>query len=175
MTIFATVKANIFLALFTLAAISHAPAASAGAWKCKAANGMVVISSAPCKDDAKTLAVHQRDNIPESQRQTAIADVQRQKAFVAKAEKARNSNPGYAILGGSDDKQKNIARIDKCLMGVGATTGLDPATEAYRKVRCFEGSRDLTQKCEYSVASVARLNKSDETHYRQECRRVTPG
>ncbi len=99
MTIFATVKANIFLALFTLAAISHAPAASAGAWKCKAANGMVVISSAPCKDDAKTLAVHQRDNIPESQRQTAIADVQRQKAFVAKAEKARNSNPGYAILG----------------------------------------------------------------------------
>lgn len=160
MMIFATAtKANFFLALFTLAAIGHAPAASAGAWKCKTANGKVVISSVQCADDAKTLSVHQPDNITESQRQAAIADLQRQKAFAAKAEKTRNSGPGYTVQRNADDTQNNLARIDKCLMGVSATTGLDPAKEAYRKVRCFEGSRGLAQKCEYSVASTSRLNK----------------
>lgn len=175
MTIFANkAKTNIFLTLLTLAAASSAPAAFAGAWKCKAANGTVVISSTPCEDSEKTVSVHHRENIPENQRRAAIANVQKQKAFVAKAENERRTNPSYATQGHSNDKRKSIAQIDKCLMSVGATTGLTPNTEAHRKVRCFEGSRELTEKCEYSVASTTRLSKSDEAHYRQECRRVTP-
>lgn len=64
--------------------------------------------------------------------------------------------------------------VNRCLMSVTGTAGLTPQQEAYRKVRCYEGTRYLADLCESSVGATMRLDSATERHYREQCRQVTP-
>lgn len=143
--------------------------ALANAYKCRMPDGKVLIASTPCDERAKTVSVQQWEQISPSQRQAAIDDLNRQKAFVVRAENSRQveSAPvsGQAQGGGRD--------VTGCLMKVTATSGLSPAQEAHRKVVCYQGTRFMADDCERNVAATMRLSSSSEQHYRAQCRLVS--
>lgn len=70
--------------------------------------------------------------------------------------------------------QVSIEQVQSCLMSVTAQTLLTPQQEAHRKVVCYEGTRGLSDDCERSVAATMRLPSNTESHYKAQCRRVSP-
>lgn len=155
-----------FLICLALLGCQHA---SANAYKCRMPDGKVVISSAPCDEQAKTVSVYQREQISLSQRQAAIDDLNRQKAFVARAESSRQ----VELVQVSRQANGRASDVDACLMKVTSTFGLSPNQEAGRKVDCYAGTQSLADDCERSVAATMRLPGSSEQYYRARCRQIS--
>lgn len=147
--------------------------AVADVYKCKTANGKTLFSSTPCDQESKTVSVHRAEYIPEDQRQAAIADVNRQKAFVANKERERSTV--FIAPSGPAATPTDDPRLQKCLRRVAATTGLSPEDEALRKVRCYEGTSGLAAECESDVSATMLLPSRSEQHYRHQCRLVSRG
>jgi len=166
-------KTKILLPLLITAFLVVSPSASASAFKCKQANGKVTISNTPCSENEQTVKIQSAEYINPAHRQAAIEDLNRQKGFVAQREQERVVETSSYSSSSNDRSAKSLSSVDQCIMRVSSQTRLAPKEEAHQKVRCFEGTRGMSEKCEYTVAGIMMLPKNTEAHYRQQCRLVS--
>jgi hypothetical protein len=165
---------------FVILAFSLAcPPAHADAYRCRNANGTVVISSTPCGDADTTHVVRSSQANPQAL-ERAQNDLERQKQFVAQreqertAEQARHASVAQArkVSGDAYDPDTRN-RIHACLMKVTATLGLSPTAQAQRKVNCYLGTVGLRDECEGRITATGGLTTNQEQHFRQQCRNLS--
>lgn len=172
---------NMPINLATLLALTLASAlAHADAYRCRQANGAVVISSRPCDDDAVTAAVVRSEQPSLQSVGRAQADLERQRQFVAQreqertAEQVRHASVAQArkVSGDAYDPDTRN-RIHACLMKITATMGLSPTAQAQRKVHCYHGTVGLRDECEGRITATGGLTTNQEQHFRQQCRSLS--
>lgn len=151
--------------------------AHADAYKCRVANGSILISSQPCNESTLDSTVVRSDNASPSSVARARADLERQKQFVAKREQERTTDQSrYATVvkpqkvSGEANDPEGRQRIHACLMKITATPGLMAVDEAQRKVNCYQGTVGLRDECARRITATAGLTNHQEEHFRRQCR-----
>lgn len=155
------------------------PLAHADAYRCRNANGTVVISSTPCGDADTTQVIRSSQANPLAL-ERARADLERQRQFVAQREQERTAGQlrhasvaqARKVSGDASDPDTRN-RIHACLMKITATLGLSPITQAQRKLHCYHGTVGLRDECEGRITATGGLTTDQEEHFRQQCRRLT--
>ena len=151
--------------------------AMADAVKCRQSNGKIVISNIGCDENATTVSVQRSDNIPYSQQQNAINDVQRQRQYLNNLDRERQTS--YMQTASNTDSHRGAGnafdpdtrdRIYACLMKLTSTFGLSASDQARRKVYCYQNTKNLAGECESSVAATMGLRSDIEQAYKAQCR-----
>ncbi|MDR2837323.1 MAG: DUF4124 domain-containing protein [Azonexus sp.] len=164
-----------FLLLFFLPySLTHADA-----YKCRNANGKIMISSLPCDEGKVTVSIAPSEHINPASLRDHRADLQRQKNIIAQAQQASTTElTPPAILGqpqktsGGPDDSETRNRIHACLMKITATSGLSGWSQAQRKVGCYRGTVGLQGECETRITATLGLTSDQESYFRQQCRNL---